>query len=64
MAERGPDRISPFFIPMGIANVGAGQVAIGFGMLGPNFATVVGLRHRRPRDRRGVGDDPPRATPT
>jgi 3-oxoacyl-[acyl-carrier-protein] synthase II len=40
MAERGPDRISPFFIPMGIANVGSGQIAIAFGMLGPNFATV------------------------
>jgi 3-oxoacyl-[acyl-carrier-protein] synthase II len=40
MGERGPDRISPFFIPMGIANVGSGQVAIAFGMLGPNFATV------------------------
>ena len=40
MGERGPDRISPFFIPMGIANVGAGQVAIATGALGPNFATV------------------------
>ncbi|MFM2105505.1 MAG: hypothetical protein RL338_537 [Chloroflexota bacterium] len=40
MAERGPDRISPFFIPMGIPNVGAGQVAIAFGPTGPNFATV------------------------
>ncbi len=40
MAERGPDRISPFFIPMGIANVGAGQIAIATGALGPNFATV------------------------
>ena len=40
MAERGPDRISPFFIPMGIANVGSGQIAIMFGALGPNFATV------------------------
>lgn len=40
MAERGPGRISPFFIPMGIANVGAGQVAIATGALGPNFATV------------------------
>ncbi|TAJ99407.1 MAG: beta-ketoacyl-[acyl-carrier-protein] synthase II [Chloroflexota bacterium] len=40
MAERGPDRISPFFIPMGIANVAAGQVAIQFGPLGPNWATV------------------------
>jgi 3-oxoacyl-[acyl-carrier-protein] synthase II len=40
MAARGPDRISPFFIPMGIANVGAGQIAINFGPTGPNFATV------------------------
>jgi 3-oxoacyl-[acyl-carrier-protein] synthase II len=37
---RGPDRISPFFIPMGIPNVGAGQIAISFGMTGPNFTTV------------------------
>jgi 3-oxoacyl-[acyl-carrier-protein] synthase II len=40
MAARGPDRISPFFIPMGIANTGAGQLAIAFGPTGPNFATV------------------------
>ncbi|HEX7950065.1 MAG TPA: beta-ketoacyl-ACP synthase II [Candidatus Limnocylindrales bacterium] len=40
MAERGPDRISPFFVPMGITNVGAGQIAITFGPLGPNFAIV------------------------
>ena len=40
MGERGPDRISPFFVPMGIANVGSGQIAIAFGMVGPNFAIV------------------------
>ncbi len=39
-ATRGPDRLSPFFVPMGIANVGSGQIAISFGPLGPNFATV------------------------
>jgi 3-oxoacyl-[acyl-carrier-protein] synthase II len=39
-ALRGPDRISPFLIPMGIPNVGAGMVAISFGMTGPNFTTV------------------------
>jgi 3-oxoacyl-[acyl-carrier-protein] synthase II len=39
-ALRGPDRISPFLIPMGIPNIGAGQVAINFGMTGPNFTTV------------------------
>jgi 3-oxoacyl-[acyl-carrier-protein] synthase II len=37
---RGPDRISPFLIPYGIPNVGAGQIAIAYGMTGPNFATV------------------------
>ena len=37
---RGPDRISPFLIPMGIPNTGAGQIAINFGMTGPNFTTV------------------------
>ncbi len=40
MGSRGPDRISPFFVPMGIANVGAGQVAIATGARGPSFATV------------------------
>lgn len=39
-ALRGPDRISPFLVPMGIPNVGAGQIAIQFGMTGPNFTTV------------------------
>ncbi len=37
---RGPDRISPFFIPMVIANLAAGQIGIMSGALGPNFATV------------------------
>jgi 3-oxoacyl-[acyl-carrier-protein] synthase II len=40
MGERGPSRLSPFFVPMGIANVGSGQIAIAFGMIGPNFAIV------------------------
>jgi 3-oxoacyl-[acyl-carrier-protein] synthase II len=39
-ATRGPDRISPFFIPMAIANLAAGQAAISFGALGPSWATV------------------------
>jgi 3-oxoacyl-[acyl-carrier-protein] synthase II len=38
-ALRGPDRISPFLIPMGIPNIGAGKIAIQFGMTGPNFTT-------------------------
>ena len=33
--ERGPERVSPHFIPMMIANMGAGQVAIAHGAEGP-----------------------------
>ncbi|HEY8414317.1 MAG TPA: beta-ketoacyl-ACP synthase II [Thermaerobacter sp.] len=40
MAARGPDRVSPFFIPMMIANMAAGQVAIRFGARGPNSTLV------------------------
>jgi 3-oxoacyl-[acyl-carrier-protein] synthase II len=39
-ATRGPDRVSPFFIPMAIANLASGQTAISFGARGPNWATV------------------------
>jgi 3-oxoacyl-[acyl-carrier-protein] synthase II len=37
-ALKGPDRVSPFFIPMTIPNLAAGQASITFGALGPNFA--------------------------
>jgi 3-oxoacyl-[acyl-carrier-protein] synthase II len=37
---RGPDRLSPFFIPMAIANLASGQTAISFGARGPNWAAV------------------------
>jgi 3-oxoacyl-[acyl-carrier-protein] synthase II len=39
-AVRGPDRLSPFFIPMAIGNMPAGQVAISFNAKGPNFSTT------------------------
>ncbi len=35
-----PDRISPFFIPMLIADIAAGYVAIRWGLKGPNYATT------------------------
>lgn len=36
----GPDRVSPFFVPMFIANMSSGLVAIRYGFKGPNFTTV------------------------
>ena len=38
--ERGPDRLSPFFVPMAIANLAAGQISIILGCKGPGYATV------------------------
>ncbi len=38
MLERGPSRISPFFIPGLIVNLASGHVSIRFGVLGPNSA--------------------------
>lgn len=40
LVERGPNRISPFFVPMMIANMASGQVSIMFGLKGPNACTV------------------------
>lgn len=38
--DRGPDRISPFFITMFISDIAAGYVSMAVGARGPNFATV------------------------
>jgi 3-oxoacyl-[acyl-carrier-protein] synthase II len=40
LLEKGPKRISPFFIPMMIANMASGQVSILTGAKGPNSTTV------------------------
>ncbi|MCC6927409.1 MAG: beta-ketoacyl-ACP synthase II [Gemmatimonadaceae bacterium] len=38
--ERGPSKISPFFIPMFISDMAAGIVSMRFGAKGPNYGTV------------------------
>lgn len=35
-----PDRISPFFIPMLIADIAAGRISMIYGLKGPNYATI------------------------
>ncbi len=40
MLERGPQRISPFFVPMFIADIASGLVSMRYGLRGPNYATV------------------------
>ena len=38
--QRGPDRVSPFLVPMMLPDTAAGQVAIQLGVRGPNMAVV------------------------
>lgn len=40
MHERGPRRVSPFFIASNLINLASGQVSIRFGFRGPNHAVV------------------------
>lgn len=38
--EKGPNRVSPFFVPMMIGNMAAGQTAIALGLNGPSTCVV------------------------
>jgi 3-oxoacyl-[acyl-carrier-protein] synthase II len=40
LVEKGPGRVSPFFIPMMILDMAPGQVSIQYGLRGPNFSTT------------------------
>ena len=61
---KGPDRVSPFFVPMFIPDIAAGLVSIRYGLKGPNYCTVSACASLGARDRRVVRADPGRATPT
>lgn len=38
--QKGPRRMNPFFVPMMIGDIAAGQISIRYGFGGPNFGTV------------------------
>ncbi|MGE5672325.1 MAG: beta-ketoacyl-ACP synthase II, partial [Mycobacterium leprae] len=40
LVEKGPRRVSPFFIPGSIINIAPGMVSMRFGLMGPNYGTV------------------------
>ncbi len=40
LLEKGPRRISPFFIPRCIINMAPGLISMKYGVLGPNYGTV------------------------
>ncbi len=38
--DKGPKKISPFFIPMMIPDIASGHISIRFGLKGPNYSTI------------------------
>lgn len=40
LLEKGPNRVSPFFIPMMISDIVPGRISMKYGFMGPNYGTV------------------------
>ncbi len=40
LMQKGPKRVSPFFVPMMISDMSAGMISMKFGAKGPNYTTV------------------------
>ncbi|MBZ4687144.1 MAG: fabF [Clostridiales bacterium] len=40
LQDKGPGRVSPFFVPMMIANMAAGHISINLGAKGPNYTVI------------------------
>ncbi len=57
LLDKGPDRVSPFFIPMLIINMASGLISMRFGARGPNSS-----RGHRLRDREITPSGMPRAS--
>ena len=64
LLERGPDRVSPMFLPHFLPDSASGLVAIALGAEGPNMAVAQRVRNGQPRGRRSVQDRSCATTPT